>query len=452
MSSSHILSVLFAGTAGNDLPTGRTPRRAAFGLPKRIEWSHRLRPFVFACVGVLVALLSEVTSRGQNAPPNPPPETVFARLFPKYTGTNGYEDLVAAGDLIANSEVVRVAELGDPTLKQMRQALEDPNVERALGMMRAGLDKAIQSPRDPDKIDQETLYPEYAEFRRMARVLMMEEYVALADGRLSKAIDTMRDGLRLGYDIQSETMISGLVGIAIDAIAVRHISRHYDQMALRDCIQMAGIAQEWLRLPCPAEAVFTMEHRCLLNIIDGCRKDPARLGKLVNLLPSDDTSLSELDLTATDLSDYASTNSAEVGGMLDQAAALANSQFRVLIAEIPKPAWQRKPLPKFETHASMAHKLCGLLILTYGGAMEKFDLDRVKMHLLGTHAAIHRFRWEHNRLPGSLAELKIPALTMDPFSGNPLVYGVKGTSYELYSVGAAGGAVTGPITLPRQAR
>jgi hypothetical protein len=417
-----------------------------------------LRTVAAICVAAL-AVSSTTAALSQTALPAPPPDPAFPKLFPKYTGLNGYEDLVVAGDLISRSEVARAAEESDATLKQMRAALEDPEVERALGMLHSGLDKQIQSPRDPDKLDEKTLLPEYAGFRALARVLAIEEYVVLADGRVSKAIEIMRDGLRLGYVIQSETLISGLVGISIDAISLERLAHHYDQMSLKDCIQVIAVAQEWLKLPSPTETVLMVENKCLHNMLGACRNDPERLRELMKSLEPKGPPTSDSDLAAIEVADYVNANGPGVQAMLDQALALADEETRKQISEVRQQPWQRKPAQKFETRASMAHRFCGLLLPSYEIALNRFDTDRVKMHLLGTHAAIHRFRWENNRLPSSLADLKLPVMTTDPFTGKPLQYQVKSgstnseSSYTLYSAGPAnsGGSVTpGQVYLPRQ--
>jgi len=396
----------------------------------------------------------------QTTAPVVPPDPAFPKLFPKYTGMNGYEDLVVAGDLINGNEAVRIAELSGATLKQMRTALEDPTVERALGMLHTALDKPIQSPRDPGKLDEDTLLPEYGGFRNLARVLAVEEYVALADGRVSKAIEIMRDGLRLGYVIQSETLISGLVGVAIDAIALERLAHHYDQMSLKDCLQVIGVAQEWLKLPSPAETVLMVESKSLHNMIAAWRNDPARLRKIIASMLPKDAPTSDSEVAALELSDYVNANGPGVQSMLDQALVLADEETRKQIVELRKPAWQRKPAKKFDSRASIAHQLCGLLLPSYDIALNKFDTDCARMHLLGTHAAIHRFRWENNRLPSSLSELKLPNLTTDPFTGKPLQYQAKSgasssdSTYVLFSAGPTnvgdGGAPLGPVYLPRQ--
>jgi hypothetical protein len=428
--------------------SGPSPQRSALAA------ARRLTGLIAVMLLAAAAGLTGAAARGQAAPPAPPPDPAFPKLFPRYTGANGYEDLVVASDIVNRNALVVIAEQADATLKQTRAALEDADVARALAMVHSGLDKPIQSPRDPDKLDELTLLPEFGGFRRLGGLLAMEEYVALADGRVSKAIDIMRDGLRLGFIVQTETLISGLVGISIDATAVERLARHFDQMSLGDSIHVIGVAQEWLKLQSPTESLLASENKSMHNMLDACRKDPERLRTIVKLMQPKGQAASEMDFAALELSDYVNANIAGLTAIVDQAEGMADAAYHAQVAEIRKPPYQRSPVPHFEVRADMAHRLCGLISPSYSVAMERFDADRARMHLLGVNGAIHRFRWENNRLPGSLADLKLPSLTTDPFTGEPLKYKVTGDRYELYSAGPAsrgnGEASIGPIYLPRQ--
>jgi hypothetical protein len=335
----------------------------------------------------------------------------------------------------------------------MRKAIEDPDVERALGLVHSGLDKAIQSPRNAEKLDEKTILPEFPSFRTLARVLAIEEYICLADGLVSRAIDVMRDGLRLGYVIQNETLISGLVGVSVDAIAVEQFARHFDQMSLGNCVQLTAFAQEWLKLPSPTESLLISENRAEHNTIEACRKDSERLRELMKLMQPKGPPTSLDDVAAVELSDYVDSNPGAMDGILRETLTLADSLCRAEIEELRKAPWQRKPMPRLEAGASMAHRFCALLTPAYSKAMEKFDTDRARIQLLGVHAAIRRYRWENNRLPASLADLKMASLTTDPFTGSPLLYKPTVDTYELSSAGpGAAGGTAGPISLPRKAQ
>jgi hypothetical protein len=87
--------------------------------------------------------------------------------------------------------------------------------------------------------------------------------------------------------------------------------------------------------------------------------------------------------------------------------------------------------------------------------------DRLQLHLLAVHAAIRAYRWQYDRLPRTIADLKLTAILItDPFTGKPLLYepADAGTGYVLASAGALMPGVDGKpgarnrVTLPRAPR
>jgi hypothetical protein len=65
-----------------------------------------------------------------------------------------------------------------------------------------------------------------------------------------------------------------------------------------------------------------------------------------------------------------------------------------------------------------------------------FTANRTELQLFGVHAAIRRFRWEQDRLPEGLEELRLGDLATDPFTGKGLLYRRTGRiTYTLSSVG-----------------
>jgi hypothetical protein len=64
-----------------------------------------------------------------------------------------------------------------------------------------------------------------------------------------------------------------------------------------------------------------------------------------------------------------------------------------------------------------------------------YTREQAQVRLLACHAAVRRYRWEHDRLPSSLTDLTLGDLAIDPFTGQPLKYMVRGKRYELTSAG-----------------
>ena len=76
-------------------------------------------------------------------------------------------------------------------------------------------------------------------------------------------------------------------------------------------------------------------------------------------------------------------------------------------------------------------------------ALNKYTQFEAMLHLLGTHASIMKYKWNHNALPGSLKDLQTdrlyaPEILSDPFTGKPLIYKLIGKQYDLSSAGADG--------------
>ncbi len=68
---------------------------------------------------------------------------------------------------------------------------------------------------------------------------------------------------------------------------------------------------------------------------------------------------------------------------------------------------------------------------------DRFASEQVLLQILGVHAAVLRYRWQHRHLPGSLEELRLGDLAIDPFTRKSLTYQrVDDHTYEIGSAGA----------------
>jgi hypothetical protein len=85
----------------------------------------------------------------------------------------------------------------------------------------------------------------------------------------------------------------------------------------------------------------------------------------------------------------------------------------------------------------MVFRLAGLTLPVLSAATMRFTHIRVQVQLLGVHGAIRRFRWEQDKLPDTLTDLRLPPeLAADPYTGTPLVY--QKTSETAYALSSAG--------------
>jgi hypothetical protein len=388
----------------------------------------------FALLGASLALLAGGTVRAQEDGSRRTPSSDF--LFPRPSGQNGYEELVLAGDIVSTDPVLRefAAREGGgmaATLTEKRAVLATPAAKRAFALVRQGIRKPVLSPRvNPDD---ETRYPELAQFRSLARLYAVRIYVECADGRLHDAINSLEEALRFGYVMQTDSLISGLVSIAADAIVLGEFGKRLDQLSARDCERLLTVAQAWMRLPDPALRTLEAERAGILQTLRKYRGQPEKF--VDTFLPADDDAerMQQRDLALR----VARGEPATVSRAFDEAETRLNAYFRALLTEMRKPLWQRAAPPELND-GSLGGRLLDLLGATgtYTLAGERYAQEQASVQMLGIHAAIRRYRWEHNRLPAALSELKLGALVLDPFTGQEFSYRL--LSDEKYALGSAG--------------
>ncbi len=317
-----------------------------------------------------------------------------------------------------------------------RRALADGPVVRALAALRRAFTKPIRSPRQEVSLD--TLLPEFAEFRALGRLLALQQEVYLADGRVRDAIETARTCLHLGQAIQTDTMISGLVGIAISAICIRRMGDHLEQLAVPDCDHLFKVCGEWLAMADPYPRILQAERRAMAKVLADLRSaDRKRLGELFGLELDDPNGdpAEQLERRQT-LDELAALESSpgRKAAVLDDVGRLLDGQYRRALAEAEKPPWERARLEPV-AEQSLPGRLADMLYPALNRVQERYTEEMARVRLLACHAAILRYRWEHGRPPRDLAGLRLGQLVVDPFTGRPLEYRSLGYRYELASAG-----------------
>jgi hypothetical protein len=406
-------------------------------------------------LSVVVAAASPSELFAQTPPaPDDKPEAVFPKLFPQPTGDNGYEEIVQAGDLAWTSALAQavISAGATSTLRQKRNALADPKVSRALSLLRRGLAKPIRSPRTT--LTTNTLFLDFAwPARGLARLLGVYQYVALADGRTSDAVGALRDGLLLAQTVKGEGLIGGLVGVAIESIVLTRLARHLDQMTARDCDRLVTLAREYLAAPDAAINALESERRFQLSAIESLRNGLAALKSgYIAVLEEAGVPPDPLDAQIETLF---KNDSGAPDRIVDASIARINTYFDALIANARLAPYQRTAAaeppeqapPDATTEERMVFRLTSLTLPPPRIATTKFTHTRVQVQLLGVHGAVRRFRWERDKLPDALGDLRLPPeLATDPYTGAPLVY--QKTSETAYALSSAGPGKRMPILLP----
>lgn len=380
----------------------------------------------------LLLILTGVVIAQPAAAQMPPPKGIFGQVVPHPTGRNGYEELVMAGERLQASPlfVQGKENWANLSLAEKRLVLADKPVTDALRLLRLGLAKPVMSPRTD--LSFETMLPELQTFRDLGRVLAMQQYVLLADGRTGEAIGIARNCVRLGQVVQTDTLISGLVGVAIGTLGIKALGAHLDQLSARDCEQLYRVTLEALAVPDPQPRLLAMEHAVTRRTLQECvaRIKQSGASGIKTILGLDDQSAAAADAYLRTLPP------AELDRLAEDMLTRLDRHEQLLQDELRKPAWQRRRLDgEFASDGSIASQFVSGFLPSTDRIGERYAQDQAQLRMLACHCAILRYRWEHDRLPATLDELRLGELTLDPFTGQPLEYIVKGRRYTLTSVG-----------------
>lgn len=386
----------------------------------------------------LMLALSLCTSpvRAQETPVQNPP--YYSQLFPKPTGHNAYEDWVMAGDILR--AVKEVNDALDAPLTAKRRLLTMPAVQRVLALIREGMDKPLATPHEI--VDENTTYPELAGFRNLARLLSMQIYVQLADGRTDAALETFLLGMQFGHRVQVGTIINGLVGVAIQSTVMKPIATHLDKLSQYQCMRLQRIVENIEEWRSPVLLLLGAEKSYTIRILEQKRSSAKSLVDFLELIAGsydEDADPNSENSRHRRLIQKSMQQIEEQANALNATIDEAVQRLRVIydhaLLNATLPAKQRTKLPSaglFDT-TTPGGVLASSLTVNFNQVIEKYDRILTQTRLLGVRAAIGSFRWEYSRLPTGLAELHLGKRAIDPTTGEAFGYIRTGETYELKS-------------------
>lgn len=319
---------------------------------------------------------------------------------------NGYGELVRAGQALKESRLFLQAQEPEATLNLKRAMLLDRPVIRAQALLKQGLGREIVA-APPAELEQRSA--ELGAFRNLGRLLQIQQYVYLADGRDMEALQAARTALRLGRVVRTDSLLTGLAGTAISTACLKSLGRYLDRFSAPDCETLFMICREWLAQGDPLPSILEAERKVGLDSVAKMRgqaaAEPGANPEAVNAL-------------------FAGMEKS-LGEFYDQ-----------LAVEIRKPSWKRGPLPVPKpAEDDPGAAVVAVLVPALQQALDKHTQEVAMVQLLACHAAVRRYRWEHDKLPPSLTELQLGELILDPFTGMPFKYEPQGIRYRLTSAG-----------------
>lgn len=372
------------------------------------------------------------------------PKTLFDQIVKHPTGENGYEEYIRAADAVNNDEYNELSRVVDhlaqppdydtefvmPKWAEGKTRIEVERMragkyEAILAWIHQGNQKAIFDPRG--EMNEMTLFPEFAAFKRVTRLASSVAKVHFADGDPEGAANILADQLIFTHNIRKGSLIADLVGIASQSIVLAAIEPRLDAMSQTGWNQLIDIATTQAKAETPLVAALLSEkpiqmHSPQLLLQD----DGAEMGGWFS--EDDGESKQVIDafkkLSPEDRKACAEETSRIIGESID-------SQVAVLRG--PESKW---PLASVEsTPVGLAAKIADLLSSSFGQVCVAEARNRLQLRLLAVHGLIQDFRLEHDRLPRDLSELKNPEMTTDPFTKNQMGYQILGANYRLFCRG-----------------
>lgn len=356
---------------------------------------------------------------------------------------------------------------GTATLAQKRAAYESPAFQKSLALLRQASALNIRLPEN------DTYWS--AKARNFMRLLLIEQYVLLADGRTRAAVDSLADGLRFGALGRSPgsggTVGRALTAYALDSTLLNTFAGRLNQLPARDCDRLLAILLREANTP---DATPTLLEADRLQMRQWALRQASvaltpSAGKEAGEERSDDFEVAPADRDALrrwkgDPAAEAALHAAVTRQMdtaYDRAAAMlrdpARARFTSAAAAAPPAAHTSPGQAQVEQIAAAIVTMTSpeLLYWNVEGAIR----HRAQTRLFAVMVALRRYGWEHGEYAERLDALGLRgAVTTDPFTGQPFRY--ERTSRDAYTLSSAGppkrdengqvrpGEERAPITLP----
>lgn len=422
-----------------------------------------------------------------------PQKSMFQQVVPIPTGNNGYEEYLMAGDIVQNAHVGILLDGTPDQFAQTIKAYEEkpdanltaeeremlelkgmrPSLERyqtalkyrnytllqmrrealaragkALDLLNRGNKKRVFEPRG--RMDANTLFPEYASFKSLAKLAAAGAYVAYADGQPSRGTQYLIDAIILGQNLSEGILISRLVGVAIQSIAFAAVEKYLPSISGADAVKLEALAPLLVTNPPKAVRMIDSEFQFM----------SASLEKMFEKRPETEMfqGLDEEEQTV------AQRTAAEFMKKLGPAEQLQVIEIckKLLVAKreqvlatyrLPESKWDGSAEDEEEGFDSKqaVNSVSGLATYVAENTVPIFSQvglvevkNRTQIRLLGLAGSIIRFKWENDRWPAKLADAAGATATRDPVSGDEFQYEVDGGGFRVYSRGTKN---TGEIAL-----
>lgn len=355
------------------------------------------------------------------------PRSIFAQVIQNPTGRNGYEEYCQAADFARQPRIAELISLsfgaGTASLKHRSTLVTEctPLFE----LIRNGNAKPIFEPRT--SFNDQTLYPELAQFKSIAKIYAARAYVQFARGNPDAAANGLIEGLVFADRAAQSGLVSYFLRNANVAILCQDLPTTIAALSVNGCEKIVSFCDQLLDKPDPLEHCVRGE----VVFFQETFKDVSR---------GPDATLLELGGWKKEYEQLDAQGRARLrDDVIRHHARVLNELVAGLAA--PESTWDKAGEER--EASSLAEAIVGRLTRSYAQTLLSALRVRTQMRLLRLHAAIQLFRWEHLSFPSSLTLLPEKYIK-DPVTDGMFEYRILGNEYELFSKGTKS---LGPIHL-----
>ncbi|MCH8273912.1 MAG: hypothetical protein IH851_03905 [Armatimonadetes bacterium] len=356
-------------------------------------------------------------------------------------GQNGFEDYARAAEWLLDAGPEFDKLIGEAYYPSGRSFLEAQRelVSRygqALEWVRNGNAKQASYPEGRPSLDQ----AKATGFSRIAKLFNAEAYVHFADGKTSAGLQSLLNALQFSEGVEVGPTSFSFFAHGSRGIFFSLLNDHLPELSLDNAAKVESFADRILDQTPGIETTLSYTHTAILNIVEeafraaaGAAAAPDRIAPMVGLIRGHSVGQRE--------------------ALKQDVIRTLNDHFRQIRSNLrdANVSWL---VPEETPGTGAARELLDMIESTSGIIWRGFRRvhlqDRTRYRLLRLHGKIIQYRWTHNRVPATLADLSDARIIQDPLSRTRFEYKpLSPTTFELFSRGSPD---TGPVFLSLRGR
>lgn len=360
-------------------------------------------------------------------------------LFPHGGGQNGYADYLRAADFYRAHTTSKQRDVGftAPYDNMKAWSLLIDRSEPALKLIASGNMKSVSDPRTT--FDETTLFPEYADFKALEKILAAKAYRLAKNGHSREATDCLLEGLKFSEKMPPVNLISYLISIAGGAIQCRSAYMCLPYLAPADLKRVSACASQGHDQRRKLERTLNSElnHICKRSIVlidtkFGAKHDESYFEPIPDPEPEVDTN-EKWEAVKKQSMDSIKSASKDALRKYAQEEQTYTSDTEAEIHHYlagPETRWSRISLrrPKDPALWLFYYSFQDFVIKNVTGAAARHDSQ---IRLLRSNCILRLYNHDHRHYPKTLGELGQTTLTVDPRTEREFEYALTPNGYTL---------------------